>query len=343
MKEFPNVKFGVHTHNDCELAVANTIAAVQAGCVMVQGTINGLGERCGNASLTSILPILTLKLGYDCGNINKNIANITDVSRKLSDILNDHHNPHLPFAGVSAFAHKGGLHASAVLKNPQLYEHIAPETVGNQRKILISNQAGRANVISMLADVGIEKYIDDDVQKIAKELKKKTLEGYSFEGADASFFILAKEVINQEKEEFYTVLSYKANVERRHNSHGKLCTFSEGIVKLKFPDERTFLKVAEGSGPVDAIYNAMQGVLKKVHKEIENIKLNDYKVRIINSNMGTGAKTLVTIEFTLNSDTFTTVGVSENIIDASFQALNDGVKYYLMKVQSNTIAPYVLM
>ncbi len=329
---FPDVKFGIHTHNDCELAVANTIAAVQAGCKMVQGTINGLGERCGNASLTSILPILTIKLGYDCGKINSNIAKISEISRKLSGILNEHHNPHLPFAGSSAFAHKGGLHASAVLKNPKLYEHITPESIGNKRKILISNQAGRSNVISMLGDIGITNYTEEHVQKIAHELKKKNLNGCTFEGADASFFIFANEIINQNVEEFYKVLSYKVHVERRYNSHGKLCTFSEGIVKLKFNDGKIFLNVAEGNGPVDAIYNAMHEVLMGINPKIKSLKLNDYKVRIVNSSFGTGAKTLVTIEFmnNQNQSVFTTVGASENIIDASFQALNDGIKYFLI-------------
>jgi 2-isopropylmalate synthase len=278
------------------------------------------------------LPILTLKLGYDCGKINSNIAKISEISRKLSGILNEHHNPHLPFAGSSAFAHKGGLHASAVLKNPKLYEHITPESIGNKRKILISNQAGRSNVISMLGDIGITNYTEEHVQKIAHELKKKNLDGCTFEGADASFFIFANKIINQNVEEFYTVLSYKVHVERRYNSHGKLCTFSEGIVKLKFNDGKTFLNVAEGNGPVDAIYNAMHEVLMGINPKIKCLKLNDYKVRIVNSSLGTGAKTLVTIEFMNNQNqyVFTTVGASENIIDASFQALNDGIKYFLI-------------
>lgn len=334
VEEFPNTKFGIHTHNDCELAVANTIAAVLAGCQMVQGTINGLGERCGNASLTSVLPILILKLGYNCGKINKNIDKITLLSRKLSNILNEHHNIHMPFTGSSAFAHKGGLHASAVLKNPKLYEHIPPEFVGNKRKILISNQSGKSNVISMLNDVGLANFTDENATQITKILKEKTAKGYNFEGADASFYIIAKEIIEQKKEEFYKIISYKANVERRYNAYGKLETFSESIVKLQFSNDKTFFNASEGSGPVDAIYNAMNQILSKVYPQIEFLKLNDYKVRIIDSNLGTGAKILVVIEFleTKTLSTYSTVGVSQNIIDASFQALNDGVKYFLMTV-----------
>ncbi len=328
--KFPEMKLGIHTHNDCECAVANTLAAVKAGCEMVQGTINGLGERCGNASLTSLLPILVLKLGYDCGKINENIHKISEISRKLSAILNEHHNNHLPFAGASAFAHKGGLHASAVLKNPKLYEQIEPELVGNKRKILISNQAGKSNVVSMLADVGIVEYSQENLERITKEVKKKNLEGYSFEGADASFYILSKQIIQQKNQEFYKVASYKAQVERRYNSHGKLCTFSEGIVKIECNGVE-YLNVAEGAGPVDSIYNAMRKVLLQEYCEIQNLHLNDYRVRIIDSGSGTSSRTLVLIEF-LNIQTqatFTTVGVSENIIDASFIALNDGIVYFL--------------
>lgn len=331
--KFPNAKFGIHTHNDCECAVANTIEAVKAGCVLVQGTINGLGERCGNANLTSVLPILVLKLGYDCGKINANIEKIAEISKKLSDVLNEKHNNHLPFVGASAFAHKGGLHASAVLKNPKLYEHITPESVGNERKILISNQAGRSNVISMLGDVEIKNYTEENVAKITKELKQKNFEGYNFEGADASFYILAKTIIDGTPTEFYKVVSYKIHVERRYNSHGKLYTLSEAILRLILGKNQEFLQVAEGNGPVDAMYNAMRKILTNAYPQIKDLKLNDYKVRIVNSNAGTGAKTLVLIEF-LNQKTsqnFSTVGVSENIIDASFQALNDAVIYYLTK------------
>lgn len=330
VEKFPNVQFGIHAHNDCELAVANSISAIQAGCVMLQGTINGLGERCGNASLTSLLPILVLKMKYDCGKVNQNISKISEISRKLSEILNQHHNPHMPFSGASAFAHKGGLHASAVLKNPKLYEHLPPESVGNKRKILISNQAGRSNVVSMLADVGIYNYEENDVEKITKKLKEKTVEGYNFENADASFYILAMEIISQKKEEFYKVLSYKANVERRYNSHGALKTFSDSVVKVELPNGKVAFQASEGLGPVDAIYNAIQTVLIVAYPEISGLKLNDYKVRIINSNLGTSAKTLVLIEFFANGNTFTTVGVSQNIIDASFQALNDGIKFFLI-------------
>lgn len=330
---FPQAKFGIHAHNDCECAVANSIAAVESGCVMVQGTINGLGERCGNASLTSLLPVLILKLGYRCGAVDRNIGKITEISRKLSDILNEKHNNHMPFSGSSAFAHKGGLHASAVLKNPVLYEHIAPEAVGNKRKILISNQSGKSNIVSMLSDVGISEYTNEHLVKIAKELKRKNLEGYNFEGADASFYLLARQIIDEKSSEYYKVLSYKAHVERRYNSHGKLCTFSEAIVKVSLDDGKTHLQVAEGQGPVDAMYNAMWRILIAVYPAIQNLKLNDYKVRIVNSGAGTGSTTLVLIEFLnrVTGQVFSTIGVSENIIDASFQALNDGVVFYLTK------------
>lgn len=331
IQKFPHVKFGIHAHNDCECAVANSIAAVEAGCVMVQGTINGLGERCGNASLTSLLPILVLKLRYDCGAVNRHIGHITTISRKLSDILNEKHNNHMPFSGSSAFAHKGGLHASAVLKNPKLYEHILPESLGNKRKILISNQSGKSNIISMLADVGITEYTDEHLVKIAKELKRKNFEGYNFEGADASFYLFVRQIIDEKISECYKVISYKVHVERRYNSHGKLCTFSEAIVKVLLNDGKTYLQTAEGHGPVDSMYNAMWQILISAYPKIQKLKLNDYKVRIINSGAGTGSITLVLIEF-LNQQSgqvFSTIGVSENIIDASFQALNDGVVFYL--------------
>lgn len=329
----PGGHLGIHAHNDTEQAVANTLAAVRAGCRQIQGTLNGLGERCGNANLTSLIPTLLLKPAYAdrfaIGVSREKLTQLTKVSRQLDELINRPPNRHAPYVGASAFATKAGIHASAVLKEPETYEHVPPETVGNRRQVLVSEQAGKSNVLAELERVGLTVAKDDPrVARILDEVKERESLGYAYEGADASFFLLAKRVMG-EVPAFFTVERFKVNVERRYNAVGDLVTFSEATVKVKVGDE-VMISAAEGNGPVNALDAALRKDLGRYQRFIEDLELVDFRVRILNG--GTGAVTRVLIESRDGAgDTWTTVGVSANIIDASFQALTDSITYKLVK------------
>ncbi|MBV9053561.1 MAG: citramalate synthase [Hyphomicrobiales bacterium] len=333
VKAVPGEKLGIHAHDDCGCAVANSLAAVDAGARQIQGTLNGLGERCGNANLVTLIGALKLKPGFaerfDIGIGAQALGELTHVSRALDEILNRAPNRHAPFVGASAFATKAGIHASAVLKDPSTYEHVTPESVGNRRRVLVSDQAGKSNVLAELERIGIRLAKNDPrLSRLLDEVKDKEAQGYAFEGADASFFLLAKRVLGEARE-FFTVERFSVSVERRHNAMGELVTFSEAIVRVKVAEE-TVISAAEGNGPFNALDLALRKDLGVYQSFIEDLELLDYKVRIFQG--GSDAITRVLIEFgDKHGDRWTTVGVSGNLVDASFQALVDAITYKLMK------------
>ena len=333
-KEISGDHLGIHAHNDTGNAVANTLAAVRAGARQVQGTINGLGERCGNANLISLLPTFAFKNEFENKfdlSINKQQLNLlTELSRLLDEILNRVPNRTAPYVGSSAFAHKGGLHVSAVNKDPKTYEHINPELVGNQRQIIISEQSGKSNILSKLKSAGIEVNEDDKtIQKILDRVKEREFNGYSYDGADASFEILVNKVLGK-MPEYFEVISFNVNVQ---NSGEEGQTMSEASVKLKI-DNDEIVGTGKGVGPVNALDNALRNNFKtsRYAEYINDLSLIDYKVRILNT--GTDAITRVSIESSdANKKSWYTIGVSENIIEASFRALIDSVEFKLMKEQ----------
>ncbi len=327
----PGDRLGIHCHNDTENAVANSLAAVRAGARMVQGTVNGLGERCGNANLVSLIPTLMLKLGFETGIGRDDLPQLTRCSRLLDELLNRAPDRHAPYVGDAAFAHKGGLHVSAVQKDPRCYEHIDPELVGNQRHIIVSDQSGRSNLLVRLNEAGFD--IDADHPKLPRlldEVKAREYDGYTYDGAEASFELMVGRALG-EVPEFFLVDSYRVNIERRYNAVGKLITVAEATVKVVVDGER-LMSVAEGNGPVDALNAALRKDLGKYSGYLEDWRLVDYKVRILTPNEGTGAVTRVMIESADDSGArWGTVGVSPNIIDASFQALLDSLVYKLVR------------
>jgi 2-isopropylmalate synthase len=333
IKTVPGDHLGIHTHDDCGCAVANSLAAVEAGVRQIQGTLNGLGERCGNANLVTLIGALKLKQGYkERFSINvpdEQLGELTRVSRALDEMLNRAPNKHAPFVGASAFATKAGIHASAVLKDPRTYEHVPPESVGNIRKVLVSDQAGKSNILAGLARIGITLDKDDRrLGRVLEEVKEKEAYGYAYEAADASFYVLVKRLLG-EVPDYFTVERFKVNVERRYNAHGDLVTFSEATVKVKVGDE-VLISAGEGNGPVNALDVALRKDLGRYQHLIEGLSLVDYKVRIFQG--GTDAVTRVLIDSHDEcGERWTTVGVSPNIIDASFQALVDSITYKLVK------------
>ena len=329
-KIIPGKNLGIHAHNDTENAVANSLTAVLAGARQIQGTINGLGERCGNANLISIIPTLFLKKTfYEKFEINikkEKLSELTECSRFLDEILNKKSNKSMAYVGSSAFSHKGGLHASAVKKDPRTYEHIDPKLVGNHRNIIISNQAGRSNILSRLERYGIKiDSKDSSIQKILDEVKDREFSGYSYDGADASFELLAKRLLGKIPE-YLKVKSYNVSVSKLKN-----ITTKANVTFLI--DGKVIDCTGEGNGPVNALDNAIRSNFNKVEKYynyFSDLKLLDYKVRILNT--GTGATTRVLIESTDKSGkSWFTVGVSPNIIEASFKALIDSLDYKLYK------------
>ena len=329
----PGERLGIHAHDDCGCAVANSLAAVEAGARHIQGTLNGLGERCGNANLVTLIGALKLKPHYAArfaiGIDDAALGQITHASRALDEILNRSPNRHAPFVGASAFATKAGIHASAVLKDPRTYEHVTPEAVGNVRKVLVSDQAGKSNLAAELARVGIALDRDDKrLGRLLEEVKGREAQGYAYEGADASFYLLARRVM-REVPDFFHVERFKVNVERRFNAVGELVTFSEAIVKVRVGEEE-LISAAEGNGPVNALDLALRKDLGRYQHLIADLELVDYKVRIFQG--GSDAVTRVLIESgDATGETWTTVGVSANLIDASFEALTDSIVYKLMK------------
>lgn len=333
-EHIPGSHLGIHAHNDTENAVANTLAAVRAGARQVQGTINGLGERCGNANMMSVIPSLMLKMGMDTGLSDEGLAGLTELSRLLDERLNRPGNRHQAYVGEAAFAHKGGLHVSAVAKDPRTYEHIEPELVGNRRNIVVSDQAGRSNVLARLEEVGIERPDDAGLTKLLDRVKEQAFKGYSYDGADASFELLARRALG-EVPRYFQIERFRVIDERRRNAMGVLVTESEATVTVQVKD-REIMRVAMGNGPVNALDTALRQALLEAFPALADLHLIDYKVRIMPPSAettGTDAVTRVTIE-SMNGGgvRWSTVGVSPNIIDASVIALYDSYAYKLYRI-----------
>ena len=330
--EIPGSHVGIHAHNDTEHAVANSFAAVLAGARQIQGTLNGIGERCGNANLVSIIPTLLLKpdlcARFEIGVTADKLAGLTKLSHSFDEILNRTPPRHAPYVGDSAFATKAGIHASAVLKDPRTYEHVDPASVGNRRKVLVSDQAGKSNILAELERLGVDVARDDPrVARLLDEVKEREALGYAYEGADASFVLLARRILGQVPH-YFDVERFRVNVERRYNAEGRRMTVSEAVVKVTV-DGVSLMSVAEGTGPVHALDLALRKDLGKYQRYIGDLQLLDYRVRIFQG--GSDAVTRVLIECgDRDGDRWTTVGVSANIIDASFQALVDAITYRLM-------------
>jgi len=333
VKLIPGDQLGVHVHNDTDNGVANSLAAVRAGARQIQGTLNGLGERCGNANLTSIIPTLMLKSDYadrfETSVTPEKLRTLTHASRILDEVLNRAPNRHAPYVGEAAFAHKGGIHVSAVQKDPRTYEHVPPESVGNRRKLLVSDQAGRSNILAELDRIGIPIPKDDPrIGKLLDEVKEREATGYAYEAADASFELLARRMLGNVPQ-FFEVDSFRVMVERRHNALGELVTVSEATVKVRI-DGETVLSVGEGNGPVNALDKALRKDLGPYQSFINDLELVDYKVRILTG--GTDAVTRVLIESRDGvGNRWFTIGVSPNIVDASFEALLDSINYKLIR------------
>ncbi|HXW70898.1 MAG TPA: citramalate synthase [Methylocella sp.] len=329
----PGSHLGIHAHDDTGNAVANSLAAVRAGVRHIQGTLNGLGERCGNANLVSIIPTLLLKRDFadhfEIGVTLDKLVSLTKISHTLDELLNRAPNWHAPYVGASAFATKAGIHASAVIKEPKTYEHIAPEAVGNKRRLLISDQAGKSNILAELERIGVRLDKGDPrVLHLLEEVKQKESLGYAYEGADASFELLARRMLG-EVPDYFEVERFRVDVERRHNAQGELVSVSEAVVKVNI-DGETLISAAEGEGPVNALDLALRKDLGKYQRFIEDLELIDFRVRIFHG--GTDAVTRVLIEFSDGTgENWSTVGVSANIIDASFQALTDAITFKLLK------------
>lgn len=323
----PQTQIGIHTHNDADTAVANALAGVIEGARMVQGTINGYGERCGNANLCSLIPNLQLKLGYSCLQDNQ-LAQLAQASRFISEVVNLAPDEHAAFVGRSAFAHKGGIHVSAVERNPLTYEHIEPERVGNSRRIVISEQAGLSNVLAKARNFGIEldKH-NPAARQILQRLKELESEGYQFEAAEASFDLLLREGLGT-RQQLFEIKGFQVH-----------CDLAPGIENLKSHALATvkvtvngedILEAAEGNGPVAALDTALRKALVNFYPQIADFELTDYKVRILDGHSGTAAKTRVLVESRNGHQRWTTVGVSTNILEASYQAVVEGLEYGLL-------------
>ncbi len=332
MKDIPGRQLGIHCHNDTGTAIAASLLAVRAGVRQVQGTMNGLGERCGNADLVSVIPSLTLKMGFETGVSAGDLTKLTHISHLIDERLNRAPDRSAPYVGESAFAHKGGLHVSAIEKDTRCYEHIVPEVVGNHRRIVVSDQAGRSNILARFRDIGLE--IDAANPKLAElvqTVKDREFDGYAYDGAEASFELLAHRAMG-DVPEYFDLKSFRVIDERRWSARGELVTLSEATVKLE-AEGRSLMAVAEGNGPVNALDAALRKVLIPLYSQLEEVLLVDYKVRILTPQEGTGAVTRVMIESTDGEgQRWTTVGVSTNVIDASYIALRDGIIYKLFRV-----------
>lgn len=327
---FPTTEIGIHVHNDSGLAVANSLEAVRAGARQVQGTINGYGERTGNANLVSIIPSLELKMGFLCVG-EKNLRRLREVSLITDELANQRVDPRQPYVGSTAFSHKAGMHVNAVQKNTRTFEHIAPEQVGNQRHVLISELSGASNVLMKAQELGIDvsDISKQDLHAVLEELKLREHKGYSYESADGSFKILLHKVLNKHNP-FFELEGFRVIVEKRGREAP--CT-SEATIKVKVGKDIE-LTAGEGEGPVDALNVALRAALTRFYPEIEDITLTDYCVRILDPKQATRAMTRVLIESGDGHSQWGTVGVSENIIEASWQALLDSVEHKLYEVAS---------
>jgi len=331
VRENVSGSIGIHTHNDCDLAVANTLAAVAAGAKHVQGTINGFGERCGNANLCSIIPNLQAKLGYSCVS-SEQLATLTELSKTVSDLANLAQRKHLPFVGQSAFAHKGGVHVSAVMKNPATYEHIDPDVVGNRRRVLVSDLSGRSNVAYKAKELGVA--LDEKsaaTQQIVEEIKSREHQGYHYEDADGSLEILIRQNLDQ-WENFFELSGFKV-ITQKESINAEPTSEASIKVRVGTDIEHT---AADGNGPVNALDNALRKALERFYPELKNIVLSDYKVRVLDGFEGTGSKVRVLITMRDEHTSWNTVGVSSNIIEASWRALVDSILHYLMKQRPPT-------
>ncbi|MCP9455966.1 MAG: citramalate synthase [Nitrospira sp.] len=318
------VPLGIHAHNDCEMAVANSLVAVEMGILQVQGTINGIGERCGNANLCSIIPNLELKMNRRT--ISDRLSRLKEVSGFVTEIANLMPNKHQPYVGDAAFAHKGGVHIHAVLKNPATYEHIDPRAVGNRQRVLVSDNVGRSGVVEKAEAYGIKLTKDHaKVQELVNMLKERENQGYQFEGAEGSFELLVRKAVGHHTPSFQ-LLGFRVIVEKNQEDGPSL---SEATVMVRVGDmvEHT---AAVGSGPVNALDHALRKSLEKFYPQLKEVKLLDYKVRVLSGNEGTRSKVRVLIESGDQTDKWGTVGVSDNIIEASWQALVDSIEYKLL-------------
>ena len=328
-------QLGIHTHNDSGTAVANGLAGVVEGVRMVQGTINGYGERCGNANLCTLIPNLQLKMGYHCLEETE-LTKLTKTSRLISEMVNLAPDDHAPFVGRSAFAHKGGIHVSAVQKNPLTYEHIKPEHIGNERRIVISEMAGLSNVLSKAKTFGIELNKEDIAcRQILAKIKELEHKGYQFEAAEASFELLMRQALGQTKN-FFELQGFQVHCDRLYEE-GMPYTNALATIKVTVNGEDR-LEVAEGNGPVSALDSALRKALVNFYPEIAQFHLTDYKVRILDGTAGTSANTRVLIESSNGHERWTTVGVSPNILEASYQAVVEGIEYGLL-LKSNVKKP----
>ena len=334
----PEVNLGIHCHNDTGMAVANSLAAVKAGARQIQGTINGLGERCGNADLITLIPNLMLKLGYQTNVPADKLPKLVSLSRLIDDRLNRTPNAHAPYVGQAAFAHKGGLHASAAQKDPRTYEHVTPESVGNQRQFLISDQTGKSNVLARFKEVGIEIDAKDSrLDRLIATVKDREYQGWSFDSAEASFELLARQSLG-ELPDYFSIGRFRVTDERRFNAKGELVVESEATASV-LVGKTTHDEVGFGNGPVHAVDNALRKAFIDAYPLLSDVELTDYKVRILepqNGDEGTGAVTRVLIEFTDKTHhIWRTCGVSTNIIDASVMALADGMRYKLHREKAS--------
>ena len=326
VKKHMETPLGIHTHNDSEVAVANALTAIQNGCVHVQGTINGYGERCGNANLCAIIPNLQLKLHYRCVE-GDGLKSLTELSHYVSELANLKHRKNLAYVGESAFAHKGGVHVSAVMKTPATYEHIEPGEVGNVRRVLVSDLSGRSNVLYKAKELGID--LNDKspaVQKIVDDLKELEHYGYQYEDAEGSFELLVKKQTKEFKE-FFELEGFKVII---HKESYEAQPHSEAIIKVRVGD-KTELAAAEGNGPVNALDLALRKALERFYPQLSQIKLTDYKVRVLDGKNATAAKVRVLIESQNGSSSWNTVGVSPDVIEASWKALVDSLSFHLLK------------
>jgi len=319
------IPIGIHTHNDSGMAVANSIAAVESGCSIVQGTINGYGERCGNADLCVIIPNLQIKAGYKCLPDSR-LKELTETSHYISEVSNMKQQDNQPFVGRSAFAHKGGVHVNAVMKNPETYEHVKPETVGNHRRMLVSELSGKTSIILKAKEMELDLSKNDPgTKKILKLVQNLENQGYYYEAADASFELLMKKVLKKYTP-FFILEGFKVSMEKREDN----TLISEATIKVRVnrKEEHT---AAEGDGPVNALDNALRKALNKFYPTLSEMHLSDFKVRVLEEKAGTAARVRVLIQSQDEKTSWGTVGVSENIIEASWQALVDSVEYKLLK------------
>jgi len=325
VRKLIHLPLGIHAHNDCGLAVANSISAVRAGVEMVQGTINGYGERCGNADLVTLIGVLQLKMGYECIP-EEMLGKLSNLSKFVNEVANLSPSKNQPFVGKSAFAHKGGVHVSAVLKNPAAYEHIPPEKVGNVRRVLVSDLSGKGNVLYKAGELGIElnKY-DVQVQEVVKKIKELEDKGYQFEAAEGSLELLIRKTLGEFQEPF-GLEAFRVTIEKDKNKDST----SHATIKVSVGTDEE-ITAAEGDGPVNALDNALRKALSRFYPQVQNMKLVDFKVRVINGDKGTAARVLVLIDSSDGEDVWTTVGASENVIEASWHALVDSVQYKLLK------------